>query len=623
MKSPLPRLSGGAICSLLALTTLASVAQAQNSWAGYTPDTSRWVFTEPGFLGWVWTGILLDQNWIYPRNLGEYVYLPQSYVEDNGAWAYSASLSGWDIYEETPTSSWAYSHALKTWFYRDENAVGQDQGWVYIWNSAFVEVSPIVVNVENTANFTADTVAETYANSLRISPAEIPNMVDTDPDIVTTKGEDGITFRNAASRGNQYVRIAMQRGTGLLDLSALGDVSGKIGADVLADVDLSATTSGFYVRLKDANGDVSTNHRLSGGDVVDDIVLQTSLTTPANEVYLEITVPWQGSVTVKDIYLYMEDVVTGFAGMEEKITGGQGAPAENIYTVNNATELYNVYTSLQGAEEPSIINIAGTVTYDEWVIASGDDAREITLGTDRSNISIIGVNDQAMFDGLGITLQGTNYIIQDLTVRYVLARDAISVNNATYVWIDHCTLYNESLEINPDKDKYDELISIKNNAQFVILSWNHLYDSHKTILVGSNDEVEAIPDRKVIMHHNWLQNSGSRLPLYRGGYAHIYNNFYDNIDSGINHRTKSQILIENNYFKDAGSAIGYWFDDVNPSGRFEVSGNIYENVDGGAPTEEDSTVNITFEEGYTYELDDAADVPQKVMDGSGVREMVR
>ena len=133
--------------------------------------------------------------------------------------------------------------------------------------------------------------------------------------------------------------------------------------------------------------------------------------------------------------------------------------------------------------------------------------------------------------------------------------------------IDHCTLYNEPLDVNKDKNKYDELISIKNDTEYVILSWNHIYNSHKTILIGSNDGEDAQPDRKVIMHHNLIENCNSRLPLFRGGHGHIYNNYYRNCDgSGINCRTGSKILIENNYFENVSGPIGFWFDDVNPGG---------------------------------------------------------
>jgi pectate lyase len=231
-------------------------------------------------------------------------------------------------------------------------------------------------------------------------------------------------------------------------------------------------------------------------------------------------------------------------------------------------------------------------------------------------MSIIGVGTSGLFDGVGILVQGENVIIQNLTMRYVLARDAIQVNNGRYVKIDHCTLYNESFDINPDKDKFDELISIKNNASHVIVSWNEIYNSHKTILVGSNDEVDALPDRKVIFHHNWFHDTGSRHPLYRGGHAHVYNNYYQRVHSAIDVRTNAKVLIENNHFEDVRGSIGYSSDY---SGGIEVRGNHYIRVGGTIRTQ--STLDIQFAGEYVYTLDPVEAVPDIVRAGAGVGKL--
>lgn len=485
------------------------------------------------------------------------------------------------------------------------------------------ETNKIVLAPEHTVDLEATTIDERYANAYHITVDQIAELCDYDDDIVVTTSADGITFTSTVSGEtegdkNRFVRLGYKDEAGCLDLTALEGISGKIGIDVYGDLDLTQTSNGFYVRVKQGSKEVGNYKRVSAGVDLHDTILETYMTNEADNVYIELTIPWQGSFTIKGIYLYMEDEVKGFADMKKKITGGQGATDENTYIVTNAAEFFDAIIAIRESGVPSIIYVDGTITYDDyWEIASGKRRSYIEIGANVENLSIIGVGTNGIFDGIGLKIQGKNTIIQNLTIRKVLAGDAIEINNAKYVWVDHCTLHNEPISENPHKDKYDELISIKNDAEYIILSWNHLYDSHKTILVGSNDEQDAQPDRKVIMHHNYIQNSSSRVPLYRGGHAHIYNNYYENIGgTGINCRTGSKVLIENNYFKNCKDPIGFWFDDHNPSGLWDVRNNKFDNCSGDILTT--STTTVKFEATYKYNLDPVEEIPDIIIDGAGV-----
>jgi pectate lyase len=56
------------------------------------------------------------------------------------------------------------------------------------------------------------------------------------------------------------------------------------------------------------------------------------------------------------------------------------------------------------------------------------------------------------------------------------------------------------------------------------------------------------------MHHNYFKNCNSRLPLFRGGSAHIFNNYYqDIVETAINSRIGACIQIENNYFSNVSN----------------------------------------------------------------------
>ncbi|MDI9419235.1 MAG: hypothetical protein GX228_04580 [Firmicutes bacterium] len=507
-------------------------------------------------------------------------------------------------------------------------------GWMFAGRVLAAPDQPIapgwaaIVTPEHTANLEAAALEEKYANALKITAAELIELFDVDEDIIVKINDDGITFTSTvpgttAGDKNRFVCLGYKDGWGVLDLTALDNMTGKIGVDLFADLDLTNTTNGFYVRLKRAGQDRGRYHRESAGVSLPDTVFPTYTTNAVDNAYLELTIPWQGSITVKSVFLWMESEIRGFADMAERINGGAGAAQDRVFHVANGAEFYNALQEVrEKPAEPAVIYIDGTITFDEyWAAAGRQNARpSIELGSQVENLSIIGVGANGLFDGIGLKIQGRNTIVQNVTVRYVRRGDALEINNAKYVMIDHCTLYNEPLDVNKDKNKYDELISIKNDTEYVILSWNHIYNSHKTILIGSNDGEDAQPDRKVIMHHNLIENCNSRLPLFRGGHGHIYNNYYRNCDgSGINCRTGSKILIENNYFENVSGPIGFWFDDVNPGGLYELRGNIYDRCRGSQPTA--STVRMNFEAGYSYSWDAVEDVPRIVAAGAGAGQI--
>lgn len=143
--------------------------------------------------------------------------------------------------------------------------------------------------------------------------------------------------------------------------------------------------------------------------------------------------------------------------------------------------------------------------------------------------------------------------------------DSISIENSGYVWVDHCELYNVYDGDESKKDVYDGLLDCKKNSHHLTYSYNYLHDSWKTMLCGFSDSDNY--DRTFTMHHNIFENCNSRLPLFRFGHAHIYNNYYHDIyTSGINTRMGAEVFVENNIFDNVrepvcsldSKAIGYW-----------------------------------------------------------------
>jgi len=136
----------------------------------------------------------------------------------------------------------------------------------------------------------------------------------------------------------------------------------------------------------------------------------------------------------------------------------------------------------------------------------------------------------------------------------------------TNIWIDHNELSSSMVECAGAGDtSFDGLIDLKKGADKVTVSYNYLHDHHKVSLNGYSDSDTAV--RHITFHHNVFDNIGSRTPLQRGGYSHLFNNYFHQvITSGANIRMKGYSLIEANYFDTAenpvtsrdSSETGYW-----------------------------------------------------------------
>ena len=50
----------------------------------------------------------------------------------------------------------------------------------------------------------------------------------------------------------------------------------------------------------------------------------------------------------------------------------------------------------------------------------------------------------------------------------------IDIEEATYIWIDHCEFSNEG--ITGDKDYYDGMLDAKRASDFITISWNNFLD---------------------------------------------------------------------------------------------------------------------------------------------------
>jgi pectate lyase len=192
----------------------------------------------------------------------------------------------------------------------------------------------------------------------------------------------------------------------------------------------------------------------------------------------------------------------------------------------------------------------------------------------KSDITLQGADGSAANFGIHIASSSANIIVRNMTFGLLPggdAADAISIEGMssgvpTDIWIDHNELFSSMADCPGAGDSsFDGLIDMKKGADRVTVSYNYLHDHHKVSLNGYTDSDDAV--RHVTFHHNVFENVGSRTPLQRHGFSHIYNNLFSTITtSGINVRMDGYALVEANFFEHVvnpvtsrdSSALGFW-----------------------------------------------------------------
>ncbi|MFC7882892.1 polysaccharide lyase family 1 protein [Streptomyces sp. NPDC057376] len=320
---------------------------------------------------------------------------------------------------------------------------------------------------------------------------------------------------------------------------------------------------------------------------------------------------------------------TGYATQNGGTTGGAGGQTVRATT---GTQIHEALCGRASSSTPITIEVEGTINHGNTTKVSGDScstaADKIEL-KQISNVTIVGVGSGAVFDQLGIHIrESSNIIIQNVTVRNVKKSgsptsnggDAIGMeSDVRNVWVDHTTLEASGGE----SEGYDGLFDMKDNTQYVTLSYSTLRNSGRGGLIGSSESDRS--NGYVTFHHNLYENIDSRAPLLRGGIAHMYNNHYKSLnESGINSRAGAKAKVDHNYFEDSKDVLGTFYTDQ--AGSWQVSGNIYDNVTWSEPEGDnnpagpDPQSNTTVSVPYAFTLDDASCVPGVVNSTAGANK---
>jgi pectate lyase len=258
----------------------------------------------------------------------------------------------------------------------------------------------------------------------------------------------------------------------------------------------------------------------------------------------------------------------GFAG---QVTGGGSAAAVSVTTASQMQAAIDNYTGTGGL----VLRYTGRFDFAtipdpcaQWKKSAG----AIVEIKNKKNITIEGADGSAANFGLAIKADSSNIIIRNMTIGLLPGSiDAIGIEGQSgkapgYIWVDHNTLFSSLAECSGAGDlEFDGLVDNKAGAHHLTYSYNYIHDHHKVGLIGSSDSDSS--DRFITFHHNYYKNIGSRAPLQRGGYTHLYNNLFSDVKtSGANIRMGGYSLIEANYFERAqnpvtsrdSSSIGYW-----------------------------------------------------------------
>ncbi|WP_328951506.1 pectinesterase family protein [Streptomyces sp. NBC_00184] len=303
----------------------------------------------------------------------------------------------------------------------------------------------------------------------------------------------------------------------------------------------------------------------------------------------------------------VDEAADGFASVDalgqDGTYGGRGG---ETVTVRTLADLEKYATAAQ----PYVIVVAAAITMDPK-------GKEIKVASDKT---IIGSGTSGHIVGGGFFLgQGVhNVIIRNLTIRDSYAGtwndkehdwDAIQMDGAHHVWIDHNDLRNMA----------DGLIDSRKDTTYLTVSWNRLQHDNKAFGIGWTENTTA----DITIHHNWFHETEQRNPSTDNvAHAHLYNNFLQDdpgtdITSSYGNyaRGHTNMVLENSYFDGLNNPV-----TRDNTATLVQRGSVFAGTSGR--NESGGGTSFDPRSYYVYTLDAAADVPALVKAGAGPRSSI-
>lgn len=222
--------------------------------------------------------------------------------------------------------------------------------------------------------------------------------------------------------------------------------------------------------------------------------------------------------------------------------------------VTSCTGISEILTALQKGYETRPINvrIIGQVTID-GVNGSGDVFNLHFKASNENrpvcNITVEGIGEDATAYGWGVRcIRVRNFELRNLGLM-LWGDDGIAFETDNHnIWIHHNDIFYGTAGSDADQAKGDGSMDLKDNSQYMTISYNHFFDSGKMSLCGMKKE--AGPNY-ISYDHNWFDHSDSRHPRVRTMSVHVWNNYYDgNAKYGVGVTYGASAFVEANYFRN-------------------------------------------------------------------------
>ena len=199
---------------------------------------------------------------------------------------------------------------------------------------------------------------------------------------------------------------------------------------------------------------------------------------------------------------------------------------------------------------PVAIRIIGQVTLSE--LSCSDMSSAYAIGVKgASQVTFEGIGNDATLNAGVAVFQSTNIEIRNIGLMLWGGGkdgDGVALKKATGCWIHNNDFFYGLPGSDADQVKGDGSMDLKDDSQYVTISYNHFWDSGKMSLCGMKSESGP---NYITYHHNWFDHSDSRHPRLRTMTIHVYNNYFDgNSKYGVGVTSGGEAFVENNYFRN-------------------------------------------------------------------------
>lgn len=290
-----------------------------------------------------------------------------------------------------------------------------------------------------------------------------------------------------------------------------------------------------------------------------------------------------------------------------------GGAAGSIVTADTADELID----FASRPEPLVIRICGVLSAPELRVSS--------------HKTLLGVGPNATLEG-GIRVGGEvgyvrNVVIKNLRVNAATSsveEEAVRVERAHHVWIDHSELFDSAGE---------GALDIVNGSDRVTVSWTKFHFTANTpdlehrfgVRVGDHNQGAVVQAQdagllNVTLHHVWWGDVRQRAPRVIFGQVHVFDSYYAPTtllqEYSVRASTEARVRLESNYFHQVTNPATNPH-ELDPNGvgaQLEAIGNVYDGATGLM-----QATGASFSPPYAYGLDAALGVREQVMAGAGPR----